>query len=140
MPPVTRMADVASRLLMLAVMVRSLPGRAQFERFAGAALQEVPGVAEAIVTAHVPLDQPPTPRGWTRYDFVAGCETYGFVELRISEPTVFGRHAGDVQNVVNLLAHELERRATMACLQEAHEALARSHEELTVHVGVAVSR
>lgn len=131
MPPVMGMPDIASRLLMLAVMVRSLPGRAQFEQFSAAALKEVPGVAEARVWAQAPLDRPVLPQGWTRYDFLAGCETYGFVDLRICDAGAFGRHGGDVQNLINLLAHELERRATLACLQEAHEALARSHEELT---------
>lgn len=135
MATVARMGDVASRLLMLAVMVRSLPGRAQFETFTAAALKEVPGVAEALVQAHALLERPVLAAGWNRYDLVSGCETFGFVDLRIAEPGSFAPHAGAVQNVINLMAHELERRATLACLEEAHEALARSHEELATSMG-----
>lgn len=124
------MPDVASRLLMLAVMLRSLPGRTQFETFAAAALAEVPGVAEAHVTALPLLNRPLLADGWKRLDLVSGCETFGFVDLRLDDAAAYAPHAGDVQNLVNLLAHELERRATLACLQEAHEALARRHEDL----------
>ncbi|MCA1940242.1 MAG: hypothetical protein LDL26_04535 [Caenispirillum bisanense] len=135
MAAIMRMPDVASRLLMLAVMVRSLPGRPQFEAFAAAALREVPGVAEARVHGQTVLERPALARGWTRYDLVSGCETFGFVDLRITDAGAFAPHSGDVQNVLNLLAHELERRATLACLEEAHEALARRHEDLERSIG-----
>lgn len=119
------MPDTASRLLLLACVVRSLPGREQFEGFAGAALSEVPGVAEARVVAQPPLKPPPLPTGWERLPLSSGTETFGFVDLRITQPETFERHAGDVRNAVNLLALELERRAALECLQEAHETLRR---------------